>query len=330
MAAAFLYKYFGTPPKINVNDESAQSDTPDGSQYDTRSQISRVFSRISSRGSFSDEKMDQISLYAEAYRTATDPTEKARIYQKSKRMYEAIHHEEQKKAALNAAAAAPLGPTLTVPGQPAAPDTTPTETTPPAATGPTLPNPSTDPPTKKPETLEFERTTISSDLRFEKTLDLQLEELQRRQMEQDRLNNEALRTTSRLNLQRQADEITLKDAVSQEKILARLKRNIGNNKAAVTRAINKVEQNMKNRNILDKAHEELDKALTTLHASMQDLWSQPFALANEKDFISSEALKYETKVNQIKEFVTSQLTHLNTYFQFQCYLFLRCFKHRSK
>ena len=107
------------------------------------SRISRAISAITSHASFSPSKVDQISLYAEAYENATDPAEKQRFYDNAKRMYEAGLHEAKKRAAHNATLG-PTGPTLTVPGQPAAPAST---------TSPTQPPPTTPPTAAKPESL---------------------------------------------------------------------------------------------------------------------------------------------------------------------------------
>ena len=151
------------------------------------SRISRAISAITSHASFSPSKVDQISLYAEAYENATDPAEKQRFYENAKRMYEAGLHEAKKRAAHNATLG-PTGPTLTVPGQPAAPTSTTSQTLPPPATPPTasakpeslagspLPPPNWSPLSDLPP---IEKTNTSSDERYIEESDRQFAELQR-------------------------------------------------------------------------------------------------------------------------------------------------------
>ena len=105
------------------------------------------------------------------------------------------------------------------------------------------------------------------------------------------------------------------EAVTQQEVFADRRKNIGLVKACISRAIRKVEKNSCNPKVLNSSHKELDTVFNPLQLIIEELLNMPNLTLHEKLDLQKELTCYEDKVNNAKDFATSQMSYLDRMFE---------------
>jgi hypothetical protein len=323
-----FFGLFGTPTKVDdlpaINIEKG-SDSESRNNSPTRSQTS-----------FTPSMAKQDSIYGSAYQKETDPEALQRYWDHSRKKYEARKADRGKKdfgALEDNLRGPPLRSTdqgkkdsrtqhdnLEVPPQKsdkAKSNATPDHPKQSDLDGSPLKATPYSPLDNPPAAGEFTGQTDEDHINW---MEGQIAFLRKKKEEQIRrpqshisiLNQGASATSIDQRIGTLAlDQMTMAQAVSQEKVFARLRKSIGTSKAAVTRVLTSIERNKNDRRFLDSSHKKLDEALNNLQNTTDLLLSMQNLMEVEKQMAMDDFYQYEDRVTKAKHFVTVQMSHLD-------------------